>query len=287
MADNVGGDHLNFKKRCCVIRLSPLSLVLNLLLSVLFTALVSGCSSSDYDETVDWSPERIYAEAKDNLNNKIYDKAIGLYEKLEGRAAGTVLAQQAQLDKAYAQLKSGEATTAIATLNRFIKINPASPAIDYAIYLKGVANFNDDLGFLSSFIQEDLSERDQKAAKESFESFKELVTRFPNSNYAEDAKLRMRYIVNVLAQSEVNVAQFYYKKGAYIAAINRAQAAINEYRGVPAIREALIILRDSYDHLRLTELREDTQRILVKSFPDTYDQPVGVNAKVKPWWRPW
>jgi outer membrane protein assembly factor BamD len=270
-----------------VIRLYPLSLVFKLLLLIFLGALLAGCSSSDYDETVDWTPEHIYAEAKDNLNNKIYDKAIGLYEKLEGRAAGTVLSQQAQLDKAYAQLKSGEATSAIATLNRFIKINPASPAIDYAIYLKGVANFNDDLGFLSSFIQEDLSERDQKAAKESFESFKELVTRFPNSSYAEDAKMRMRYIVNVLAQSEVNVAQFYYKKGAYIAAINRAQAAINEYRGVPAIREALIILRDSYDHLHLSELREDTQRILMQSFPNNYDQPLGENAKIKPWWKPW
>jgi outer membrane protein assembly factor BamD len=249
--------------------------------------LLWGCSSNTYDETLDWSADKIYAEAMENLNNKIYDKAIGLFEKLEGRAAGTSLAQQAQLEKAYAQYKSGDPALAVATLNRFIKINPVSPALDYAIYLKGVANFNDDLGFLSSITQQDLSERDQKAAKESFDAFKDLLNRFPDSKYAEDARLRMRYTVNVLAQSEVNVAHYYFKKGAYIAAINRAQAAIDEYRGVPAIHEALIILRDSYGQLGLTQLKDDTQRVLAQSFPDQWDRELENFKKPRAWWRLW
>jgi outer membrane protein assembly factor BamD len=270
-----------------VTRLSPLSLAKALGVASLLLGLLWGCSSNTYDETLDWSADKIYAEGLDNLNNKIYDKAIGLFEKLEGRAAGTVLSQQAQLEKAYAQYKNGDPALAVATLDRFIKINPVSPAIDYALYLKGVVNFNDELGFLSAITQQDLSERDQKAAKESFDAFKELLNRFPTSKYAEDARLRMRYTVNVLAQSEVNVARYYFRKGAYIAAINRAQQAIEEYRGVPAIHEALIILRDSYGQLGLTQLQEDTQRILAKSFPDQWDKDLQQFNKPRAWWRLW
>src|SRR5665647_3781009 len=170
----------------------------------------AGCSSTpEADKTATWSPNKIYAEAKDEANSGAYEKAIPLYEKLEGRAAGTPLAQQAQLEKAYMQYKSGEPAQAIATLDRFMKLHPASPAMDYALYLKGLVNFNDNLGILGSISHQDLSERDQKAAKESFESFKELVARFPDSRYAADSGLRMSYIVNSLAQSEVNVARYY------------------------------------------------------------------------------
>src|SRR6478752_750610 len=204
---------------------------------------LAGCSTTPApDKTATWSPNKIYAEAKDEASSGAYDKAIPLYEKLEGRAAGTPLAQQAQLEKAYVQYKSGELPQAIATLDRFMKLHPASPAIDYALYLKGVVNFNDDLGMFSWMTRQDLSERDQKAAKESFESFKELVTRFPESRYTPDARLRMNYIVNSLAQYEVHVARYYYNRGAYLAAINRAQSAITDYQTVPAHEEALYLL---------------------------------------------
>ncbi|MDP3136957.1 MAG: outer membrane protein assembly factor BamD, partial [Burkholderiaceae bacterium] len=168
-----------------------------------------GCSSTPDDVTQTWSPNKLYAEAKDEINQGGWDKAIGLLEKLEGRAAGTTLAQQAQLDKAYVHYKTGEQPQAIATLDRFIKLNPASPALDYALYLRGLVNFNDNLGVFSSISRQDLSERDQRAAKESFESFKELVTRFPDSRYTPDARLRMNYVVNSLAQYEVHVARYY------------------------------------------------------------------------------
>lgn len=249
--------------------------------------LLAGCSSTPEDKTASWSPNKIYAEAKDELNSGGYDKAVTLLEKLEGRAAGTPLAQQAQLDKAYAQYKSGEAAQAIATLDRFMKLHPASPALDYALYLKGIINFNDDLGMFSSITRQDLAERDQKASKESFESFKELVTRFPASRYAPDASLRMTYIVNSLAQYEVHVARYYYSRGAYVAAINRAQVAISDYQGVPALEEALFIIVKSYDALGMTQLRDDAKRVLEKNYPQSEYLTRGFKAKSDPWWKVW
>ena len=214
-------------------------------------------------------------------------KAIELYEKLEGRAAGTPLAQQAQLEKAYAQYKNGEKAQAIATLDRFMKLHPASPAFDYALYLKGIINFNDDLGLFSWISRQDLSERDQKAAKDSFEAFRELVTRFPDSRYAPDARQRMVYIVNALAQYEVHVARYYYQRGAYVAAINRAQAALAEYKDVPALEEALYILMQSYDALGMTQLRDDTRRVLEASYPQSTYLTQGLKPRSNPWWKLW
>lgn len=249
--------------------------------------LAVGCSTTPADPTAEWSPNKIYAEAKDEASTGAYEKAIQLYEKLEGRAAGTPLAQQAQLDKAYAHFKAGEPVLATAALDRFMKLHPASPAIDYALYLKGIVNFNDDLGLFSGVTRQDLAERDQKAAKESFESFKELVTRFPESRYAADARARMGYIVASLAQSEVYVARYYYKRGAYLAAINRAQTAITDYAKVPAVEEALYILVKSYEALGMNDLRDDATRVLEKSFPDTTYLTEGFKAKKEPWWKVW
>ncbi|MFS2036790.1 outer membrane protein assembly factor BamD [Polaromonas sp. CT11-55] len=249
---------------------------------------IAGCSSTPaVDKTATWSPNKIYAEAKDEASSGAYEKAIPLYEKLEGRAAGTPLAQQAQLEKAYAQYKGGEQAQAIATLDRFMKLHPASPAFDYALYLKGLVNFNDNLGIFGFISRQDLSERDQKAAKESFESFRELVTRFPESKYTPDARLRMSYIVNSLAQSEVHVARYYYSRGAYVAAINRAQTAIADYRDVPALEEAVYILYKSYDALGMAELRDDARRIMEKNYPQSPYLTKGFKAVDNPWYKFW
>lgn len=254
---------------------------------VSLAALLHGCSSAPVDNTAGWSPNRIYAEARDEMNAGGYTKAIPLLEKLEGRAAGTPLAQQAQLEKAYAHYKNGEKAQGIATLDRFIKLHPSSPALDYALYLKGIVNFNDNLGMFSFVTRQDLSERDQKAAKESFESFKELVARFPDSKYAPDARERMTYIVNSLAQYEVHVARYYYSRGAYVAAISRAQIALTEYRDVPAVEEALFVLIRSYDALGMTQLRDDTQRILEKNYPNSDYLTRGFKSVGQPWWKFW
>ncbi|MDD2844202.1 MAG: outer membrane protein assembly factor BamD [Rhodoferax sp.] len=248
---------------------------------------LGACSTTVPDPTAEWSPNKIYAEAKDELSLGAYDKAVVLFEKLEGRAAGTPLAQQAQIDKAYAHYKAGEPVLAIATLDRFIKLHPASPALDYALYLKGIVNFNDDLGLFSGLTRQDLAERDQKAAKDSFESFKELVSRFPDSRYAPEASQRMNYIVNSLAQSEVHVARYYFERRAYLAAINRAQTAITDYQGVPALEEALFIMVKSYDALGMTALRDDTQRVLEKNYPQTPYLVRGFKSRNDPWWKIW
>jgi len=249
--------------------------------------MLSACSSTVKDPTVNWSPNKIYAEARDETNSGAYDKAIPLFEKLEGRAAGTPLAQQAQLEKAYAQFKAGEQAQALATLDRFMKLHPSSPALDYAMYLKGLVNFNENLGLFSFLYKQDLSERDQKAARESFESFKELVNLFPQSKYSADARLRMTYIVNSLAQYEIHVARFYYTRGAYISAINRAQTAISDYRDVPALEEALFILYKSYEALNMTQLRDDTRRIMEMNYPQSEYLAKGFKSVNGPWYKFW
>ena len=254
---------------------------------LVFSVVLAGCSSKTVDPTANWSANKLYAEARDEARSGAYDKAIPLFEKLEGRAAGTPLAQQAELEKAHAQYKSGEQAQAIATLNRFIKLHPASPALDYALYLKGLVNFNDNLGLFSFISRQDLAERDQKAAKESFESFKELVTRFPDSRYSGDARQRMTYIVNSLAESEVHVARYYYSRGAYVAAINRAQTAIADYRDVPALEEATFILYKSYDALGMTQLRDDAKRVLEKTYPQSTFVSKGFRSAESPWYKFW
>jgi outer membrane protein assembly factor BamD len=255
---------------------------------VLLAAALVGCSTTKEDDrTATFSPNKLYAEAKDELDAGAYDKAVPLLEKLEGRAAGTPLAQQAQLDRAYAHYKAGDRVQALSTLDRFIKLHPTSPALDYALYLKGIVNFNDNLGMFSFITNQDLSERDQQAAKESFEAFRDLSTRFPESKYTPDAKARMTYIVNSLAQSEVHVARFYFSRGAYVAAINRAQNALADYRDVPALEEALSILMRSYDALGMTQLRDDTRRVLEKNYPSSAYLTGGSRPGNRPWWRFW
>ena len=265
------------------LKLSTVWMAIGLSTAILFT----GCADSNYDPTKDWSNDKLYNEAKDEMAAGAYDKAIGMYEKFEGRAAGTPLAQQAQLDKAWAQYKTNEPVQAVATLDRFIKLHPASPALDYALYLKGLVNFNENLGFMSSVAEQDLAERDPKQAKESFEAFRELAVRFPDSKYSVDARLRMAFIKNSLARSDVHVARFYYQRGAYVAAINRAQATVQEYRDVPAVEEALFLMVQSYDKLGLNQLRDDTKRVLETTYPNSaFLYPERVPTK-KSWWQLW
>ena len=249
--------------------------------------ILAACSSTPKDITVGWTPEKIYTQAREEADSGAWDKAIGLFEKLEGRAAGTVLAQQAQIDKAFAQYKTGDKVQAIATLDRFIRLHPSSPAVDYALYLKGLVNFNENLGLFSSIIDQDLSERDQKAAKDAYESFRELIARFPESKYTPEARQRMTYIVNSLASYEVHVARYYASRGAHVAAVNRAQQALSDFPGVPASEEALAILISSYDAMGMTDLSNDAKRVLEKNFSQSaYLKGEGVK-KSKRWWRFW
>lgn len=238
------------------------------------------------DETAGWSAQKIYATAKDELNSGNYERAVKLFETLESRYPFGRFAQQAQLEVAYAYYKDDEPVSAIAACDRFIKLHPNHPNVDYAYYLKGLANFNDDLGLLGNLVDQDLSERDPRAARDAFLAFKELVTRFPDSKYAEDATARMTYLVNALASNEVHVAKYYIKRGAWVAAANRAKEVLKTYPEAPALEEALAIMAMAYDKLGLTDLRDDAQRVLALNFPDSrYAR--GVSTEEKAWYRFW
>lgn len=231
--------------------------------------LLAACNTTPKDETAGMSVDKLYAEAKEEAGAGNYERASKLYERLEGRAAGTLLSQQAQLERAYINFRTGEKAQALAIVERFIKLHPTSPAFDYALYLQGVINFNDNLGIFGNLANQDLSERDQQASRDSYQSFKQLSEQFPRSKYTPDAQVRMRYIVNSLAAYEVHVARYYYRRGAYLAAVNRAQQTLQEFQQAPAAEEALSIMMQSYDKLGLVQLRDDAARVLRRNYPNS------------------
>lgn len=258
-------------------------------IAALFLAiLVSGCGlfPEVKDETLGWSANKLYNEAKQAMDENVYDKAITYFEKLESRYPYGRFAQQAQIDIAYAYWKSNEAASAIAACDRFIKLHPNHPNVDYVYYLRGLVNFNEDLGIMGLISQQDMTERDPKSARESFDSFRDLVTRFPDSKYTPDAILRMKYLVNALASLEVHVARYYMKRGAYVAAINRAQFAMKSYPEAPATEEALFIMVKAYDLLGMNDLRDDSERIMRKNYPNSVYYTRGLERK-EPWWKLW
>ncbi len=238
------------------------------------------------DETSGWSAQKLYAEAKDNLNDGNYERAVKLFETLESRYPFGRYAQQAQLEVAYAYYKDNEPISAIAACDRFIKLHPNHPNVDYAYYLKGLANFNEDLGILGNLVEQDMSERDPQAARDAFLSFKELVTRFPDSKYAPDSMARMKYLLNALASNEVHVAKYYMKREAWVASANRAREVVKNYPDAPALEEALAIMVVSYDKLLLTGLRDDTLRVMELNFPNS-KYAKGVDLQGRPWYSLW
>ncbi|HWR77605.1 MAG TPA: outer membrane protein assembly factor BamD [Thiobacillus sp.] len=258
----------------------------SLLLAAALTLGGCGLLPEVKDETTGWSAQKLYAEAKDNLNDGNYERAVKLFETLEARYPFGRYAQQAQLEIAYAYYKDNEPISAIAACDRFIKLHPNHPNVDYAYYLKGLANFNDDLGLLGNLVNQDMSERDPRAARDAFLAFKELVTRFPDSKYAADSTARMKYLVNALAGNEIHVAKYYLKREAYVAAANRAKEVLKTYPEAPALEEALAIMVVAYDKLKLTDLRDDAQRVLTLNFPNS-KYAKGVSTEGKAWYRFW
>ena len=251
------------------------------------TLLVVGCGSSTKDELAGRTAERLYKEAKEDMDGGSYDRAIKSLERVEGLGAGSLLAQQAQLDLAYLYWRTSERAQALSTIERFIKLNPSSPALDYALYLRGVINFNDNLGLLGNLAGQELSERDQRASRDAFVAFKQLVEQFPDSKYTPDARQRMQYIVSSLAEYEVHVARYYFRRGAYVAAANRAQQAVSEFQSSPSTEEALSIIAQSYDRLQLPELRDAAARVLRLNYPQSRFISGDGSVQSKPWWRIW
>ncbi len=238
------------------------------------------------DETKGWSAQKLYAEARASLDSRAYEKAVGYYQKLEGRYPYGRFAQQSQLELAYAYYKDKDPAGAITAAERFIKNHPNHPNVDYLYYLKGLANFNEDLGIMGYISNQDLTERDPKAARDSFDAFKELVAKFPDSKYTPDAIERMNYLVNTLAAHEVHVARYYVKRGAYVAAANRAQYSLRTYPQAPANEEGLLLMVKAYDALGMKDLRDDAERVMLKNFPNSKYMK-GDGRPSAPWWQIW
>jgi outer membrane protein assembly factor BamD len=249
---------------------------------------LAGCGWLDrkIDTRREWQAADWYRAAKEELDSGNWLAAVKLYTELESRFPFGRYAQQAQLDTAYAYYKEGETAQSVAALDRFTKAYPNHPNLDYALYLKALANFKEDLGPLSTVLGgQDLADRDPKAARESFEIFRELVNRFPDSRYVPDSLARMDALVDALARHEVHVARYYLRRGAWLAAVNRAQDILVRFTDSPVRREALDILVEGYDRMGMPDLRDDAKRILVLNYPADPMAQEGRNRRA--WWQFW
>jgi len=230
---------------------------------------LSACSLfQSQDETERWSAQRLQSEAKTALNNADFETAIRYYEALEARYPLGRVAQQAQLDIAYAYYKFEEPESAIAAADRFIKLYPTHANVDYAYYLKGLANFNQNFGFINRYLPLDLTERDQEAAKTSFMELKKLVTRYPDSKYSKDARQRMVYLRNNLAHYELHVADYYMRRSAFLAAARRAQYVVKHYDGTHAVGDALVLMVKAYRAMHYDDLATDALKVLKLNYPE-------------------
>ncbi|NKC12327.1 MAG: outer membrane protein assembly factor BamD [Gammaproteobacteria bacterium] len=243
-----------------------------LLWVALFAASVSltGCSlfEDEPDVTLDWSAERLYSEGKAALDAGEYTKALEFYEKLETRYPFGPFSTQAQLETAYAYYRKNEPASAVAAADRFIKLHPQHLHVDYAYYIKGLAQYNQGRGLVDQLVQLDPSERDPGSALQSFEAFGELLRRFPKSRYTKDSAQRMLYLRNNLAQYEIHVANYYLRRGAYVAAANRAKYVLENFDTAPAVPQALVVMAKAYRVLGMEDLMNDALRVLKLNHPD-------------------
>ncbi|NLY64107.1 MAG: outer membrane protein assembly factor BamD [Alcaligenaceae bacterium] len=250
-------------------------------LLVLFSLAVAGCSSmfkSAEDQTQGWSANQLYQAARDSVRASEWKSASQYLSAVETRFPYSSQAQQALIDQAYVYWKDDEPEQATAAINRFLALYPNHPGTDYMLYLKGLVTFTPPSAFLSSYTGQDPSERDPKGLRQSYQAFSELVTRFPDSRYAPDARSRLTWLVSTIAENEVNVAEYYYKRNGYVAAINRSQAVIRNFSGVQAAERALYIMMKSYENLDMPEQASDAKRVLDQNFPDSKYYTQGLNG---------
>lgn len=245
--------------------------------TLLLTFIVFGLGGCEFfaekpDRTKGWSAQRLYDSAKSSLNAGDYETAIDHFEKLISRYPFGLLAQQGQLEVAYAYYKYEEPASALAAADRFIQLYPSHPSLDYAYYLRGLISFNKGKGFLTSIIERyvpsDDSQKDTEALREAFQSFAELASRFPDSQYTNDANQRMVYLRNTLSKHEIHVAEYYMERGAYVAAANRAKYVVENYQRTPSVAEALVIMAKAYKILNLEQLSQEALQVLKLNFPN-------------------
>ncbi|MFV0282546.1 MAG: outer membrane protein assembly factor BamD [Castellaniella sp.] len=262
-----------------------LSTHLRLVLACLCLTLVAGCSStkSNVDPTAGWSAERLYSQARSEMSSGNWSEARKNLEALEARYPFGIYAQQSLIDQAYINWKDEEPEQAQATIDRFMQQYPNHPGTDYMLYLKGMISFTPPSAILSGFTRQDPSERDPKGLRQSYEAFNELIRRYPDSRYTPDARLRAAWLVNTIAENEVHIAEYYYKRGAYVAATNRAQTVVTDFEGAPIAEKALYLMMLSYDKLNLPKLRDDAKRVLDSNFPNSKYYEQGLDEPSSAW----
>lgn len=246
---------------------------------------LSGCGGNRARDRLG-DADQLYERAKRALDNGNYRDATAYYEALEARFPFTNAARQGQLDLMYAYYKNREPEAAIDQADQFIRENPTHPRVDYAYYIKGLVHFERNPNFLERWFHADLSQRPPNDARSSFQSFQTLVQRFPNSEYAEDARQRMIFLRNRLANYEVYVAEYYLERGAYVGAINRAKYTIENYDGAPQVRRALELMAEAYRRLEMPDLAADAERVLRENYGNV-DQLAGQQEEKKAWWKFW
>jgi len=239
------------------------------LVLALFALAIVACGDRTRLDAAEVLPvDELYAEAKQSMQAGNYERAVKYYKRLVARFPFGRYTEQAELDMAFSQYKGNAPEEALSTVNRFIKQYPTQKHADYAYYLRGLINFNREIGLLERYIEQDTTRRDLQYARQSFQDFAELIERYPNSRYAPDARQRMVHLRNGLAQAELNIAGYYFRREAYIAAQGRAKNIIETYQETPQAAEALAIMAECYKRLGETQLAEDTRRVLELNFPD-------------------
>lgn len=267
-----------------------LTLIHPLFLALFISLSLNGCAifgaPTPLDETKGWQAQKIFEAGESAMTDRDYEKALKYFQILESRFPQGVYAAQAQLDIIYVNYKKNDPVSAVAAADRFIKLHPNHPNVDYAYYLKGLATFN-ERGIVEKYTAQQISDRDPKTLKLSFASFKELIDRYPKSRYAKDAAQRMVYLVNTLAQSELAVARYYMKRQAYVAALNRAKYVLEYYPNSTSIEEALVITVSAYDLMGLEDLKQDSLRVLKTNYPENPFVTGKIKQDERVWWKFW
>jgi outer membrane protein assembly factor BamD len=231
---------------------------------LLFTV---GCSDND-KPSEELTEKEIYTMARKQIDANNYTAAVTNLQLLESRFPFGPYAEQAQLELIFAHYRSYDNDAAVASADRFIRLHPQHPSVDYAYYMKGLANFTEGKGLFERFLPTDLAQRDPGAARQSFNDFAQLLARYPESDYAADAQARMLYLRNLLARHEIVVANYYFKRGAYVAAANRGRYVVENFQKTPAVPDGLAIMVQAYLLLGTQELADDSLAILKSNFPD-------------------
>jgi outer membrane protein assembly factor BamD len=249
---------------------------------------LAGCASgaAKVDPTAGWSAEQLYADARQEIDTGNWTKTRERLTAIESRYPFSIHAQQALMELAYVNWKDAENEQALATIDRFQQQFPNHPGTDYMLYLRGLINFTPASAFMANLTGQDPAERDPKSLRASYDAFSELISRYPHSTYTPDAQARMNWLVNTIAMNEVYVARYYYERGAYVAAVNRAQIVVTDFEGVAATEQALYIMMKAYEKLGMSELRADTERVLNQNFPQSTLMAQGLPRADKPWWNP-